>query len=156
MKKGVLVLTITVALIFVAGCTDNKTDYQEGNVEPASEQVTEDYQEGNAEPASEQVIESTTTEEVQPVLVINDHSLGKEEYGGYMVTGSATANKDLSYAEVKVKYYDESGALVGSDFTNIVDLDAGETWNFKVYGPFDDSVRVSDYKIAVGDCSEAY
>lgn len=139
MKKGVLVLITILALIFVAGCTDNKTDYQEGNTEPASEQVTE----------------STSTEEVQPLLVINDNSLGKEEYGGYIVTGSATANKDLSYAEVKVKYYDDSGALVGSDYTNIVDLDAGETWNFKVYGPSDDSIHVSNYKIAVGDCLEA-
>jgi hypothetical protein len=140
MKKGVLIFIIALALIFVAGCTDNGTDYEEGNVEPASEEVTE----------------QVTTEEVQPLLVINDHSLGKEEYGGYIVTGSATANKDLSYAEVKVKYYDESGALVGSDFTNIVDIAAGETWNFKVYGPSEDSIRVTEYKIAVGDCSEVY
>ncbi|MDD2644495.1 MAG: FxLYD domain-containing protein [Methanobacteriaceae archaeon] len=133
-------MIISLALIFVAGCSDNGTDYEEGNVKPASEQVTE----------------QEATEEVQPLLVINDHSLGKEEYGGYIVTGSATANKDLSYAEVKVKYYDEGGALVGSDYTNIVDIAAGETWNFKVYGPSDDSIHVSDYKIAVGDCSEAY
>lgn len=124
----------------MAGCADNKTDYQEGNAEPASEQVNENV---------------TTEEEVQPFLVINDNTLGKEEYGGYIVTGSATATKDLSYAEIKVKYYDETGALVGSDYTNIVDITAGEPWKFKVYGPTDENVRVTDYKIAVGECTES-
>jgi len=133
-KQPLLIMILGIAILFSAGCTDTDTSSTE-------------YQEGNAEPV--------TREEVVEPLVINDHELGKEEYGGYYVSGSATANKDLSYVEIKVKYYDESGALISSDFTNIVDLAAGETWNFKVYGPFDDSARVTEYKIAIGDYTEA-
>lgn len=101
------------------------------------------YQPGNSTQANQ--------EASKPPLEILNSKLMKQEYGGYAVTGTAKANKDLTYAEVSVKAYGSDGAVIGSYITNMNNLKAGETWNFKVLGPFDDSVRVVNYTIANGN-----
>jgi hypothetical protein len=52
---------------------------------------------------------------------------------------------------VKVKFYDDQGALIESGLANINDLSAGEKWNFKVSSLSFDK-HIADYKIAVGNC----
>ncbi|MBU4189687.1 MAG: FxLYD domain-containing protein [Candidatus Thermoplasmatota archaeon] len=83
-----------------------------------------------------------------------------EEYGwaGLEITVTGVAKnigeEQLSWAEVKVKWYDANGTLLGTDTDSIQDLDAGESWNFEVpciaYG-FEEE-DVASYKIAVGSC----
>lgn len=82
-------------------------------------------------------------------LTILAHKLWKVGNGGYAVTGTAQSSTDLSYAEVKVKFYQESGALIDSGSTLINDLAAGEKWNFKVICINTDE-HVANYKITVG------
>lgn len=120
MKKLILILSIFILICTSPGCTENKTEYQNGST-----------------PAAETQKEAT--------LTIIDSTLEKEEYGGYIVTGTAQSDADVSYAEVDVKFYDAEGAVLQSGMTNIVDLKAGEPWKFKVYGPSED---VKEYKIA--------
>jgi hypothetical protein len=73
----------------------------------------------------------------------------KEEYETN-VKGTAQVNQSVSYAEITVKFYDASGAVVYTSFTNVVDLEAREKWNFEVLGPGSDK-KVTNYKIAVSD-----
>jgi len=134
MKRYVyLVLIVTLVTMLVVGCTDNSTDHKEGIAEPAA-------------------TTSTTNETEIPNLEIVSHQLNEEDAGGYNVTGTAKAAKTLSYAEVKVKFYDKNGALIETSLDSINNLEAGKTWNFKVTGPLDDSVRIEDYKISVWTC----
>jgi len=66
----VSILTIFILVFLTFGCTDNKSEYQNGS-------------NGDA-------VQPTTTATPEPAnLVILDSKLGKEEYGGYIVTGSA-------------------------------------------------------------------
>jgi len=128
MKKLISILSIFILVFLTLGCTGNKSEYQNGSNSDA------------VQPAP-----VTTPEAVN--LVILDSKLGKEEYGGYIVTGSAQSDKNQSYAEVDVKFYDSTGAVLQSGMTNIMDLKAGEKWNFKVYGPGSD-LHVANYTIA--------
>ena len=130
MKKlywAILVIVLVFLALGCAGSNNTSSDYQEGD----SSQVTQ--------------------QENAPALEILNSKLVKEDYGGYSVQGTAKANKDLTYAEVSVKCYGADGAVIGSYITNMNNLKAGETWNFKVIGPFDDSVRVANYTIANGN-----
>ena len=121
MKRLLIILSIFIITCTSLGCTDSTANYQNG---------------------------STPTEEApKEELTILDSKLEQEEFGGWIVTGTAQSNTSLDYAEVKVKYYDENGSLVYSDFTNIVDLAANEPWKFKVYGPGSE-FKITDYKIA--------
>lgn len=130
MKKYAIVFLTVFAIMVAVGCTgsNNANNYQSGNSTQATQETT------------------------KPALEILNSQLNKEQYGGYSVTGTAKANRDLSYAEVSVKSYNANGGVIGSYLTNIQNLKAGETWNFKVLGPFDDSVRVTNYTIAPGNC----
>jgi len=121
MKKIGIILTIFLLTFLSLGCTETKSEYQTGSTNEAAPPTTE--------------------------LSILDSKLEQEEYGGWIITGTAQTNTDISYAEVDVKFYDAEGAVLQSGMTNVLDLAAGEKWNFKVYGPGSD-VRVAEYKIA--------
>lgn len=121
MKKIGIILTIFILTFFTFGCTETKSEYQTGSNNDETSPATE--------------------------LVILDSKLEQEEYGGWIITGTAQTNTDISYAEVDVKFYDAEGAVLQSGMTNVLDLAAGEKWNFKVYGPGSD-VLVKEYKIA--------
>lgn len=123
MKKLLLILSIFLLICASLGCTEENKEYQNGTTEKAQ-----------AEPP-------------EASITILNSTLEFDEITGYTVTGIAQSNVNLDYAEIDVKYYDESGALVQSDMTNIEDLAANEPWKFKVYGPGSD-VEVKEYKIA--------
>ena len=130
MKKLYITIAAVLLVVLALGCSGNDSgsdNYQAGN-------TTEVKQESTQEP-----------------LTIIDSKLEKEQYGGYSITGTAKANKDLSYAEVSAKCYGADGAVIGSYLTNMNNLGADETWNFKIIGPIDDSVRVENYTIKNGN-----
>lgn len=137
MKKYICVFIVVIGIFLAIGCTGSNSDYKEGNTNISSN-------------AGEQSNVSTVQASEQPALNITSHTLSKQEYGGYIVKGTATSSRDLGYAEVKVKFYDDSGALIESGLANINDLGAGEKWNFEVYCLANDK-HVADYKIAVGN-----
>ncbi len=130
MKKIFITFGVVLLVLLALGCS-------------GSNNSSDNTQSGNTE-------EVTQVEEQEPLTVV-DSQLVKEQYGGYSITGTAKANKDLSYAEISAKCYDPDGAVIGSYLTNMNNLKAGETWNFKVIGPMDDSVRVANYTIGNGN-----
>lgn len=95
--------------------------------------------------------DSTETVSTQEPLEILNSKLVPESYGGYSITGTAKANKDLTYAEVTAKCYGQDGAVIGSYIANMNNLGAGETWNFRVIGPMGEDVRVENYTITNGN-----
>jgi len=82
-------------------------------------------------------------------LTILDSKLVKEEYGGYSITGTAKANKDLGYAEVDAQFKDADGVILQSSLANVQNLKSGDVWSFKVIGPFEGNVE--NYSIAVSN-----
>ena len=122
-----LSLTLIVALavglsLCLVGCTE--TEYQPG---------------GGALPATED-------------LEILSHSMSTTGFGNLMVKGIAknVSSSNLSYAEVKVKFYDAQGNLISTWLDNINDLGAGETWSFEVMYLGMDTENVKSYQIGVG------
>jgi len=131
MKKMTIFSILIIFAVFAAiGCTGNNSS-------------SDNYQQGNSS-------EVAQAEEKAPLEIVNSE-LGKEEYGGYSITGTAKANKDLSYAEVSAKCYGPDGAVLGSYITNMNNLKSGETWNFKIIVPVDSSTRVTNYTIGNGN-----
>ena len=142
MKKALAIVLIVLGTIAVLGCTESPEYSESGKVAAPSSERTEspEYSESGkaAAPSSE--------------LEILEHHGEIGEYGNLYVVGQAknTGSKSLSYAEIRVKFYDADGNLLGSSFDNINDLGAGETWRFKVIYMGMDTEKVSSYKIAAG------
>lgn len=129
MKKIYIAILVIFAVFLAIGCSGSGSNSDNN------------YQQGNT-------TDVTQAEEKQPLEII-DSKLVKEQYGGYSITGTAKANKDLGYAEVSAKCYGTDGAVMGSYIANMNNLAAGETWNFKVIGPFEGVV--TNYTIRNGN-----
>jgi len=136
MKEIVLLALSLVAIVIIAGCTSG-TQYQTG----AS--IADEVQ-----PKTTPTPEPKTSEKIE----ILDHKIEYSEYGNLMVVGTAknVAGKKLSYAEIRVKFYDKSGALLETFMDNVNDLDAGQTWKFKILYPSMNVEEVDHYDIGVG------
>jgi hypothetical protein len=134
MKKALIVIGVITLAIIALGCSGSSNN---------GSSTSDNYQQGNSTQAVQEVS--------QPALTILNSKLVKEEYSGYSITGTAKANKDLTYAEVSAKCYGPDGAVIGSYLTNMQNLKSGETWNFTVIVPTDESTRVTNYTIANGN-----
>lgn len=62
-----------------------------------------------------------------------------DDLGLYYITGTAlnTNNKNYSYVHVSAKFMDKDGTVIGSNFTNVNDISAGQAWKFKILSPED-------------------
>lgn len=95
--------------------------------------------------------EETPTKTSEPLTILN-HEMTYGEYGNLIITGLAenTVGKQLSYTEIRVKFYDNEDVLIGTSLDNINDLDAGEKWRFEVMYLGLDDYDVDSYEIGVG------
>lgn len=102
-------------------------------------------------PTGDSIKNEGLAEGAGPLAILN-YELTQSEDGSLSVTGLAenTAGKQLSYAEIIVKFYDIEGDLIESSFDSIDGLDSGEKWNFEVMylGPYND--QVYGYEVSVG------
>lgn len=120
-----------------AGCTDD-TDYQSGNQNP-------DGDDSGGQDSDE-------------ALEILEHELVRENQGSrsekVTVEGRAenTSDRQLSYVEVRARFYNEQGDQIETSLDNTNDLDAGQTWAFEIMFPGfgEDARAVADYDIGVG------
>lgn len=85
-------------------------------------------------------------------LEILESNLTYGQYGNLIVSGIAKniAGKELNYAEVDVKFYDGSGAVLDTSLDNINNLGDGENWKFQVYYLGTDEYNVKNYSISIG------
>ena len=85
-------------------------------------------------------------------LQILSHSMTTNEFGNIVVQGTAEniSSSNLSYAEVRVKFYDANGVLLDTSLDNINDLGPGQTWSFEVMYFGLDTENVKSYEIGVG------
>ena len=85
-------------------------------------------------------------------LVILEHHPITGDFGILTIEGIAenTGDTSLIYAEIRVKFYDENGAVVDTSLDNINDIGPGEKWNFKVMYFGTDIERIDNYKVAIG------
>jgi len=126
MKRIMGLIAITLVAILIpsfTGCAETQYEPSEGGAPPAEK------------------------------LEILSHSMsgGRGEFVKPVVKGTAkNVSSSTIYAEVKVKFYDASGALLGTSLDSINDLSAGETWSFKVVYYDIDRENVYSYKIEVG------
>lgn len=77
-------------------------------------------------------------------LVDSSMNVGDDGLGGQEVVVEGTieneTDEDQSYVEVVATIYDDSGNVLGDDWTNVTDLRAGETWAFN-FTSFSSAVR---------------
>jgi len=79
-----------------------------------------------------------------------------DDFSGPTVTGRAenTIDSSIGYLEAAATFSAENGNVLGSGFTNITDLPAGETWRFEIeftsYST-DAGDDVSDYELYLTD-----
>lgn len=85
-----------------------------------------------------------------PKLTILSHNMIIDEWGWATVEGLARndGNERMDYAEIDVRFYNNAGHLIDTSFTNILDLDPGQTWAFEVMCFGEGAVS---YDIGVGD-----
>jgi len=146
MEKQSIVLTAVFLLIvlsfFTAGC--GETQYQSGAA------IQNNPTDSGSGSGSGQ-LPSAQQSSGQQIQILN-HVLEKTDYGTVQVTGTAknVAGKQLSYVEIRVKFYDKNNVLLDTFFDNINDLDPDQTWKFEVIYPGLDSGEVDHYDIGVG------
>jgi uncharacterized protein YcfL len=100
--------------------------------------------------------DNTQTQTVAPeqtALTLGNFTLTPESYGGYSVTGTAVANKDLKYAQINAQFFDADGALVYNSLTNTQNIKAGTTWKYKIPCLVDSSVKVASCNVTEGPCN---
>jgi len=137
--------------VTIAGCGGDETEFEEGNggggnggdgSEPDENQDQEEEEEVDAEEA----------------LNIIEHELVRSDEGGpaeqVSVEGRAEniSGRQLAYAEVRARFYNENGDQIESFLDNINDLDSGSTWAFEIMYPGigDDARDVDSYDIGIG------
>lgn len=148
------------ACLLTAGCT-SRTEYTEsGGATPVPTPTATPAPTIQFHPVSPVTPSTTATPtpsvasvsppEDREQLKILDHDI---EYDGYMVYVTGTAKNigsdRLSHASLKAKFYDCDENLVGNGMDMVSDLDAGETWKFKI-STFDLDYEIESYKIGVG------
>jgi len=128
---GIGILGI-MCVVLMSGCT-TETEYQSGT--PSN---TEKQKETKS--ASEEKIK------------ILDHQMTHDEFGSLVVVGTAenVADKQLAYAEIRVKFYDKDDVLLETFMDNINDVDPRQKWKFEVMYPGMDTSDVDHYDIGVG------
>ncbi|ODS36684.1 MAG: hypothetical protein A7315_14010 [Candidatus Altiarchaeales archaeon WOR_SM1_79] len=126
------VSALLVAVIFISGCT-TETEYQPGTPSGGEKQT-------ETKSASEEKIK------------ILDHEMVRGEFGNLMVVGTAenVGDKQLSYAEIRVRFYDKDDVLLETFMDNINDVGPGQKWRFEVMYPGMDTQKVDHYDIGVG------
>ena len=120
-KPLVAIVLVAMLIASFTGCTETKYEQDEDETPPVTEK-----------------------------LEILSHSMtgGRGEYVTPVVSGTArNVTSSTILAEVWVKFYDASGALLGTGADSITSLGAGETWSFKVTYYDIDREDVYSYKI---------
>ena len=85
--------------------------------------------------------------------VILNHSMKVNSYGNLAVSGLVEniANEELSYVEIKLKFYDFEHNVLETTSKSITNLEAGEKWRFEAVYPNTDIWKVVNYDIRLGE-----
>ena len=86
-------------------------------------------------------------------IKILSHEMGNDSYENLIVSGIAEniANKNLSYVEIKIKFYDKEGNVLKTTSESINDLKDKEKWKFESIYPSFDTSKVASYEISIGE-----
>lgn len=120
-------------IAFISGCS--QTEYQQGTP-------------NNQEQDTNTPTTSASAEKIQ----IIDHQMETGQYGNIKIVGTAknVAGKQLSYVEIRVRFYDKDNVLLETFMDNINDVGIDQTWAFEVMYPSIDTSKVDHYDIGVG------
>lgn len=90
----------------------------------------------------------TKTEQIK----ILEHKMTFNELGNLIIAGVAqnVGEKQISYAEIRVRFYDKDDVLLGTSLDNINDVDPGQKWKFEVMYLGLDIHNVDHYDIGIG------
>lgn len=117
------VVGVFIILLFMGSCVASLGGHSSSSSSPAAA----------PQQAALPVLTAAPTDNLNGFKV-TDVQFQKEQYATYVVgTVINTKNKKLSYLQVEINLYDQSGAQVGSALANINNLEPGGTWKFKAY-----------------------
>ncbi|MEK6840827.1 MAG: FxLYD domain-containing protein [Nanoarchaeota archaeon] len=124
MKTGTKIAIGVFGLIVLLGLMSFVFDYQTGNV---------------------------IKNETGPLTILSYELVISTDWGlGVKGIAENTAEKQLSYAEIVVMFYDSKGDLLEKSTDSTDSLSIGEKWNFEVKYSGPDRERVNGYEVSVG------
>jgi hypothetical protein len=84
-------------------------------------------------------------------LTILDSKLVPVNFGHITIQGQAQniSNRQLRYAEIRAKFYDNNGKVVESSRTNTLYLGSNELWGFEIHC-IGDTPPITKYEISLG------
>ena len=150
MEKKTQFAILTLAIFFIAslfiisGC--EQSEYEPGINDNVEDSSADNKGEGGGSDDSEE--EPNTN-----ILELLNHELKSEDNEFFMswyVEGTAknVGSSRVDYVQVNVRFYDENDILLETFFDNILDVDSGVTFKFKVMYIGDDTPNHYDISIS--------
>ncbi len=98
------------------------------------------------------VISNPKSSEIREISIL-ESQLGYDNRGDLAVSGviQNIAGKELSYVEIKIKFYDKDNLLLETSSESINDLGIDEKWKFSSVYPKFNVEEVKSYEVSVGE-----
>jgi len=125
--------------IALAGCSGEESE------DSASGSNDNSGSNSNSNGDSDSGSNSNSNDDKQEVKIVEHDTYEKEFESGVKGKVKNVSDSTLDYVEVEVKFYDKDGNRLGDNFTNVEELGAGKTWEFKLM--FLDDGEFADYKL---------
>jgi hypothetical protein len=152
-RRRLLTLLGTGAALGLAGCgavSDSDPDYEEGDADPPADATERTPEESTA---AEGLAEQEAREDSAPLdsLSLVEHGFVFEDgFRGSTVQGTVENEGDgrIEHAEVRVRVYNDEGAMIGRYLDSVGDLEGGTDWEFTAV-LLESPEDVASYDIAV-------
>jgi hypothetical protein len=95
--------------------------------------------------------QSPVSQPDSPVKILL-HGLEKDDEGNLFIKGIAQnmGTAKLNYTEINGEFYNKAGNMITKSFDKVMDLEANETWNFKILYNGMESYNVVSYNVSIG------
>jgi hypothetical protein len=90
--------------------------------------------------------------QIEPPVKILMHALERDDDGNIFIKGLAqnTGTEALNYTEINGEFYNKAGNMITKSFDRALDLEANQTWSFKITFNGMDPYNVVSYNVSVG------
>lgn len=155
-RRHVLASTVGIAAT-IAGCGDDPEEIEGGSRDETDTPTATDSEPQNGDEELEEQTDTPTEEETdtpesEPNLELASHEMQtvEHEYWTDVYVEAIVENSGDAASgniEVQADWYDEDGNYLDNDTAYLTTLQAGETWECRVYYLGSDAEEVADYEV---------